>query len=103
MTGSHTTSQKESDAREEQFSHDMYRDISGSAKGTPEDTRTFRGDSNGMCPIIPLESDVAIERTIRVVRILLGDLESNTNDNVDEHSVLDLEHEDVNNNKHKSF
>ena len=81
----------------------MYRDISGSATGPPEDTRTFRGDSNGMCPIIPLKGDVAIERTFRVVRNLLGDLESNTNDNVDEHSVLDLEHEDVNNNKHKSF
>ena len=81
----------------------MYRDISGSATGTLEDTRTFRGYSNGMCPIIPLESDVAIERTIRVVRNLLGDLESNTNDNLDEHSVLDLEHEDGNNNKHKSF
>ena len=56
-----------------------------------------------MRPIIPLESDDAIERTvpvpldeisiaqgIREVRDLLRDLEFKTNDNVYEHSVIDL-------------
>ena len=72
-----------------------------------------------MRPIIPLANDVAVERTvavpvdeisiapsIREVRDLLGYLESNTNliqMTIYEHSVVDLEHEDVNNNKHKSF
>ena len=65
--------------------------IGGSVTRRPDDTRTFQDDSNGMRPIILLESDVAIERTvavpvdkiciapsIREVRDLLGDLESNS-------------------------
>ena len=56
-----------------------------------------------MRPIIPLECDDAIERTVAVlfeeisiapsirdVRDLLRDLEFKTNDNVYEHSVIDL-------------
>ena len=56
-----------------------------------------------MRPIIPLANNVAIETTvyvpvdnisfassIREVRDLLGYLESNTNDNIEEHSVVDL-------------
>ena len=67
-----------------------------------------------MNPIIPLANNVAIETkvavpvdkiliapSIREVRDFLGYLEPNTNDNIDEHSVVDLEHEDVNYNKHE--
>ena len=56
-----------------------------------------------MRPIIPLESDDAIERTvsvpfdeisiapsIREVRDLLRDLEFKTNDNVYEHNMIDF-------------
>ena len=48
---------------------------------------------------VPIETTVAvpvdkisIAPSIREVRDLLGYLESNTNDNIDEHSVVDLEH-----------
>ena len=113
LTGSNTTNQYETDAREAHSSHDMYRDAGCSATLRPEDKITFQENSNGMRPIsiIPLESDVVIERTIAVSVVdfsiaqsrFVGGLESNTNDNVDKHSVEDLKHEDVNNNKHKSF
>ena len=46
----------------------MYRDAGCSATRRPEDKITFQENSNGMRPIsiIPLESDVVIERTVAV-------------------------------------
>ena len=52
----------------------MYRDAGCSATRRPEDKITFQENSNGMRPIsiIPLESDVVIERTSSVVEISIA-------------------------------